>query len=155
MLTKHRAIVVQLTAAQTFLKPPYRWHVGSLGLLALSGFIGALLAFYVGGPLIDLISNRARRRQGTKQRRPEARLVAIFLPAFAGPVGLLTFGLCIANKTVWVGPAVGYALTGFGLTALSNIAVTYAVDCYQSVSKSIPTLPRGKLAKSDETTAGW
>lgn len=45
-------------------------------------------------------------------------------------VGVLIFGLCVAHKTSWVGAAVGYGMQGFGLTAMSNLLVTYAVDSY-------------------------
>lgn len=48
-------------------------------------------------------------------------------------MGLLTFAFTITHKTHWIGPAVGNGMQAFGLTAVSNIAVTYAVDCYQPV----------------------
>ena len=68
------------------------------------------------------------------RREPEYRLPAIIIPAVIGPMGILIFGLCVAHKTSWPPIAVGYAMQGFGLTAVSNVAVTYAVDGYQPVS---------------------
>lgn len=124
-----RNIVVQVTSTQTFLAPPYSWRLQSVGLLSISGFLGAVLASFFGGKLIDLISNSITvARQG--RREPETRLWGIVIPAIIGPMGILIFGLTLAARTTWVGPACGYAMQGFGLTAVSNVVVTYAVDSY-------------------------
>lgn len=58
-------------------------------------------------------------------------------PAIVGPMGVLTFGMVIANHKHWIGAAVGFAMLGFGLTAASNVVVTYAVDAYRPVRISI------------------
>jgi hypothetical protein len=50
-------IVIQLTASRTFTVAPYNWPIGDLGLLSINGFIGAALAIFFGGKLIDLISS--------------------------------------------------------------------------------------------------
>jgi MFS family permease len=125
-------IVVQLTSSRTFTKKPYGWELHDIGLLSISGFVGAMLAFFFGGRLIDWISNRQTRK--SNQRLPEYRLLGIFIPALIGPLGILIFGLVVAHKKSWVGAAIGYAMQGFGLTAVSNVCVTYAVDAYQPVS---------------------
>ncbi|KAL4955796.1 major facilitator superfamily domain-containing protein [Aspergillus filifer] len=125
-------IVVQLTASRTYTAPPYNWPVGNLGLLSLSGFIGSLLAFYLGGRLIDIISTRYTKRHG--QRLPEYRLPGIAIPGVIGPGGILIYGLCIANKVHWVGSAFGYAMQAFGVAAISNVAVTYCLDCYKPIT---------------------
>ncbi|KAJ5814625.1 hypothetical protein N7474_006402 [Penicillium riverlandense] len=128
-----RNIVVQMTASRVFTQPPFTWKIGNLGLLALAGFIGALVAFFLGGKLIDLISTRmTKANRGI--RKPEFRLPAIILPAVIGPIGVLTFGICTARHLSWVGAAFGYAMQGFGLTAVSNVVVTYAVDSYHQVA---------------------
>ncbi|RAH72527.1 MFS general substrate transporter [Aspergillus aculeatinus CBS 121060] len=126
-------IVVQLTASRTFTSAPYNWPAGDIGLLSLAGFIGSLLAFYVGGRLIDQISTRYTQRRGG-DRQPEYRLPALVVPGVIGPGGILIFGLCIAHQTHWMGVAVGYAMQAFGVAAISNVAVTYALDCYQRIA---------------------
>ncbi|PYH40337.1 polyamine transporter [Aspergillus saccharolyticus JOP 1030-1] len=126
-------IVVQLTASRTFTSPPYNWPAGDIGLLSLAGFIGSLLAFYVGGRLIDQISTRYTRRRGG-ERQPEYRLPALIVPGVIGPGGILMFGLCVAHQTHWMGAAVGYAMQAFGVAAISNVAVTYALDCYPRIA---------------------
>ncbi|KAJ5777631.1 hypothetical protein N7520_000877 [Penicillium odoratum] len=126
-------IVVQLTSSRTFLKPPYSWKLGDLGLLSLAGFIGCVLAFYAGGRLIDIISNRSTMKHGGV-RMPEYRLPAIVIPGTIGPAGILIFGLCVAHKTHWIGPAIGYAMQAFGVAAISNVAVTYSLESYKPVT---------------------
>lgn len=116
------------------MKPPYKWQLGKVGLFSVSGFIGTVLSFYFGGMLIDLIANRARRHDHTVKPRPEKRLVALMVPFFLSPVGLIIFGQCIAHKTSWVGSAFGYAMFAFGFTAISNITITYVVDSYQALA---------------------
>ncbi|THX54624.1 putative polyamine transporter [Aureobasidium pullulans] len=123
-------IVIQIATTQTFTKSPYNWTTGTIGLFSLSAFIGALLSFYFGGRLIDLIATRARQR--ASHPRPEIRLVALIIPAIIGPLGVITYGQCVAHKTTWVGPAFGFGMHAFALTALSNVVVTYVVDCYQA-----------------------
>lgn len=124
---------MQLTASRTFTSSPYNWPQGSIGLLSISGFIGSVLAFYIGGPLIDILSTYLMARRGDSQRVPEYRLPALAIPGTIGPAGVLVFGLCVAYRTHWVGAAVGYAMQAFGVAAISNVAVTYSLDCYRPV----------------------
>ncbi|KAJ5668692.1 MFS general substrate transporter [Penicillium macrosclerotiorum] len=126
-------IVVQLVSTKTFTAPPYNWKIGDIGLLSIAGFIGCLFAFYLGGRLIDVISTRSTVRHGGV-RLPEYRLPAIVIPGTIGPAGILIFGLCVAHETHWIGPAVGYAMQAFGVAAISNVAVTYALDMYKPVT---------------------
>lgn len=52
-------------------------------------------------------------------------------------MGVLTFGLTIANQKSWIGAALGFGMLGFGLTAASNVIVTYAVDAYRPISGEV------------------
>ncbi|KAI0125983.1 major facilitator superfamily domain-containing protein [Xylariales sp. AK1849] len=126
-------IALQITASQTFTAAPYHWTIHSLGLLSLSGFIGAVLSFFIGGWLIDQIATRLTARHG-QHAEPEYRLPAMIIPAIIGPMGVLAFGLVIASGKSWAGAAIGYGMEGFGATAASNIAVTYAVDAYRPLA---------------------
>lgn len=91
---------------------------------------------FFGGHLIDIISNRwTARNNGI--RVPEYRLPPLIIPAVIGPMGIVTFGVCLAHKTHWIGPAFGYAMQGFGLTAASNVLVTYAVDSYSMLAGEV------------------
>lgn len=120
-------MVVQFESSVLFVAPPYLWQTHSLGLFALSGLIGTIIAVFVGGKLIDIIANYMTAKNNGV-RVPEYRLVPLIIPAIIGPVGLLIFGSCAQAHDPWIAPAVGYAMQGFGLTACSNIIATYAVD---------------------------
>jgi len=132
---KPRNISIQLTSSRTFTAAPYHWKIHSLGLLSIAGFVGAVISFFIGGKLIDFVATRMTARKGGVAE-PEYRLPAMVFPAIVGPMGVLTFGLVIANKKSYWGAAVGFAMLGFGLTAASNVVVTYAVDAYRPVSVS-------------------
>ncbi|KAH7314298.1 polyamine transporter [Rhexocercosporidium sp. MPI-PUGE-AT-0058] len=121
--------IVQLKSYQAFSKAPYSHDTQFLGLFSISGFIGAILAVPVGGKLIDVLSNRVTNsHHGT--REPEYRLFALIIPAIVGPMGILLFALTLAENRPWIQPAIGYAMQGFGLTAVSNIVITYVIDTY-------------------------
>ncbi|RMY73710.1 hypothetical protein D0864_10168 [Hortaea werneckii] len=130
-------IVIQVTASQLLTRPPYSWTLGLVGAFSISGWLGAGVSFFFGGKLIDILANRARKRENTSGTRPEKRLVALAIPAFLSPIGLIIYGQCFAHRKSWVGPAFGYAMHSFGFTACSNIGVTYAVDCYSGYAGEV------------------
>lgn len=115
---------------------PYHFALYKIGLVFISGFIGALVAMYLGGILIDTISNRMTVK-AHGQREAEYRLPALLIPAVIGPMGILIFGLCLAHRVAWIGPTFGFGMQGFGLTAASNVLVTYAVDSYLSLAGEV------------------
>jgi MFS family permease len=101
--------------------------------MSTAGFVGAVISFFIGGRLIDFIANRSTSRKGGIAE-PEYRLPAMIFPAIIGPMGVLTYGMIIADKKNFWGAIVGFAMLGFALTAASNVVVTYAVDAYRPVS---------------------
>lgn len=129
--------MVQLVASQTFTAPPWNWTIHSIGLLSISGFVGAVISFFIGGRLIDLIAVRMTARR-SEHPEPEYRLPALVIPAVIGPMGMLLFGLIIAAQKGWVGAAVGYAGQGFAATAGSNVVLVYLLDGYRPVSTPLP-----------------
>lgn len=142
-------IVVQLIASQTFTAPPWDWTIHSIGLLSISGFVGTVISFFIGGRLIDLIAIRMTARR-SEHAEPEYRLPAMIIPAVMGPMGVLCYGLVIAAQVGWVGAAVGYAMQGFGATAGSNIQITYIVDAYKPVSVLLGVYRWTKLLNANQ-----
>lgn len=132
-LTPLRNVIVQVTATRVFSAQPYNFQLYSIGLLAIAGFIGSVVAMFFGGRLIDIVANRMTSKNHGR-REPEYRLPAMILPSLIGPMGILIFGVCVARETHWVGAAFGYGMQGFGLTAASNVLVTYAVDSYPNLA---------------------
>lgn len=91
---------------------------------------------FFGGRLIDIMSNYwTARNNGI--RLPEYRLPPLIIPAIIGPMGIVTFGVCLQHHTHWIGPAFGYVMQGFGLTAASNVLVTYTVDSYPTLAGEV------------------
>lgn len=124
-----RSLIVQITSQGAFTHSPYNYQQSFVGLFSISGFIGAALSFFFGGQLIDIVSKR-RTLFHKGRREPEYRLYAIVIPAIIGPMGILLFGFMIADTRFWLASAVGNAMQAFGVTAISNIVVTYVVDSY-------------------------
>ncbi|KAL2061559.1 hypothetical protein VTL71DRAFT_6936 [Oculimacula yallundae] len=121
--------IVQLRSYNTFTESPYDYTIPFLGLFSISGFIGSLIAVPFGGKLIDMLSTRLTKCHHNT-REPEYRLYPLIVPAIIGSMGILLFGFTIADEKPWIQPAIGHAMQGFGLTATSNIIVTYIVDTY-------------------------
>jgi hypothetical protein len=105
-----------------------------------------VLAYFAGGKAIDVISNKWTIRNNGR-RESEYRLASVVVPGIIGPCGILLFGLAVASHENWVATAFGYGMQGelcfrtgsfaqltrwlgFGLSAASNVIITYAVDCY-------------------------
>jgi len=85
------ACVVDTTASVFQLPPyPYLMSPGVSSLINVPAVIGALIGAYCGGALTDWIAERwARRNNGVFE--PEYRLLALAIPFFLEPVGLLMY----------------------------------------------------------------
>jgi len=85
------ACVVDTTASVFQLPPyPYLMSPGVSSLINIPAVIGALVGGYCGGGLTDWIAERwARRNNGVFE--PEYRLLALVIPFFLEPVGLLMY----------------------------------------------------------------
>lgn len=115
-----------------FILPPYNFSAVGVGLMNLPPFIGSVIGSVYGGLLSDwLIVRLSRRNNGIYE--PEMRLWLALPAVFILPGSLLFFGLPTAEGLPWIIPAVGAGFFGFGFSALADIALTYAMDCYQEV----------------------
>jgi hypothetical protein len=81
------------TAPVIFQSPPYNFSPGVQSLINLPAFIGAGLGAFVGGAMTDALSGAVTRRNGGIFE-PESRLLALVLPAFLVPAGVLMYFPC-------------------------------------------------------------
>jgi hypothetical protein len=97
------------TAASIFQSPPYNMSAGVQSLIFLPEFFGVALGAYCGGGLTDLLI-RWQTRKNNGVFEPEQRLVALILPLFLVPVGVLMYlGVrvlvlitCLGMALVWL-----------------------------------------------------
>ena len=76
------------TYASVYQAPPYLMNIGVSGLYNVPGIIGILIGSYIGGAFTDWIAQKtARKNNGIFE--PESRLLALVVPFFLVPVGLL------------------------------------------------------------------
>jgi len=78
------------TYGSVFQRPPYSMSPGVSSLINIAGTIGVFAGSYCGGALTDKFAEwYARKNNGVFE--PEARLVALILPTFLIPAGLLMY----------------------------------------------------------------
>jgi len=127
------------TAASVFQSPPYNMSAGVQSLIFVPEFFGVALGAYCGGGLTDrLVQWRTRKNNGVFE--PEQRLLALILPLFLVPVGVLMYGIGVAHQTSAVVPFLGNGLIGFGIGAIPSITMSYVIDSYYLVSPDLMLL---------------
>ena len=84
-----------------------------------------------------LVNRYARRHDG--YRKPESRLHLAWLGLFL-PVGLIISGVCVQNRTPWIGLAIGMVVTSIGTQAATTLVYAYCTDCYKPQAAEVSTL---------------
>jgi hypothetical protein len=84
-----------------------------------------------------LVTRYAHRHDG--HRKPEVRLYLAFI-ALLVPVGLIIHGVCVQQRTHWIGLAVGMTVTSIGVQAGTTLTYAYCTDCYKPQAAEISTL---------------
>ncbi|CAG8259512.1 unnamed protein product [Penicillium salamii] len=141
------AIMTSLQASYMLL-PPYNFDAIGVGLMNIAPFVGAVFGFPFGGHLSDKSILWLSKRNGGFYE-PEMRLWLALPLAVVTPVGILMFGLGLAyvrpsrnfliilsNRLQgihWALLAVGFGIFGFAFAAISGIALSYLMDCYQDI----------------------
>ncbi|KAL4896550.1 major facilitator superfamily domain-containing protein [Aspergillus ambiguus] len=127
------AVTVTVTTLSSWMTiAPYNFNAAQIGLMGIPPFVGTSLAILIAGPLSDkLILVLARRNNGIYE--PEMRLwISLGFTPFV-PAGLLMFGIGLNNGLPWPVPAVGLAISSFGATPPSSMALTYLTDAYTGI----------------------
>lgn len=142
------ASAFSVSLAQIFSKPPYNFQPGSIGLMVLSAFVGAVLGNAVSGGMADwLVKALSRRNNGVYE--PEFRLLLGFPSLLLGIAGFWGFGLSIDAQNHWMVPVFFFGLATFAGAMLSLISNTYLLDChrkYAQDSYAAVTLIKGLMA---------
>ncbi|KUM64872.1 hypothetical protein ACN42_g2193 [Penicillium freii] len=125
------AIMTSLQASYLIL-PPYNFDAVGVGLMNVAPFVGALLGFPFGGHLSDKSILWLSKRNGGIYE-PEMRLWLALPIAIISPAGILMFGLSLAYGAHWALLTVGFGFFGFSIAAMSGIALSYVMDCYQEI----------------------
>jgi hypothetical protein len=115
----------------------YGFDASQVGLCFLGGVVGSFVGI-IGGPLIDVYSGWAAKRNGGL-REPEMRLPAIIPALFITPLGLALYGAGIAHKMHWIVPTIGVGCLNFGIVEGTNVAIVYAIDCYKPIANEVVT----------------
>jgi len=89
-------LAINNTVAAVFQSPPYNMSPGVQSLIFISGFVGAAIGAFWGGALTDrFVQWRTIKNNGIFE--PESRLVALILPFFVVPAGVLMYALAMAG----------------------------------------------------------
>lgn len=127
------AQIIPITLFSTYLyAPPYNFNPSQVGLMGIPGFIGTLLFALVAGRLSDsMIVRLAKRNGGIYEPEMRLWLILAFVPFIA--IGLLTFGLGLANGQPWWVLSLGLGIAAFGTTPANGLSLTYLTDSYTEV----------------------
>ena len=80
------------------------------------------------GGLSDRISNRRAMARSGQRRKPEDRLVGLLPAIILLPLGIIIEGVCIQQKTHWIGVGMGIGIASFGLQIATTIVYTYTAE---------------------------
>ncbi|KAH9908492.1 putative MFS transporter [Xylariomycetidae sp. FL2044] len=128
---------LNLTQAQVFGAPPYRFTPDQVGLVNLAFVVGAAVALVAAGPLSDRIALRAARRRGGVLEA-EMRLPALVPFVCANLVGMAVAAVGYQRQWPWEAVVVlGYTLVGMQVVGIPAVAIAYAVDCYRALPGEI------------------
>ena len=131
--------IVYVLTASTITDELYHFNTSQNGLLlGVPLTIGCLIGESCTGWLSDFLVNRYARRHGG-YHKPEVRLQLAYLALFL-PVGLIIHGVCVQNRTPWIGLAVGMTVTSIGVQAGTTLTYTYCTDCYKPQAAEVSTM---------------
>lgn len=121
------------------LKAVYNFDAIQQGLFFIGPLLGVVFGELLAGRGSDWAMNRERQLAINTNRQPrlESRLWVGFPGYVLAMAGVLIFGFTLQNRTHWIGPCLGYAISNFGLQLVTTPLKTYCVDCYTAHSGSI------------------
>ncbi|GLA31558.1 hypothetical protein AnigIFM63326_010235 [Aspergillus niger] len=126
-----------LTESSVLGAPPYNFNASNVGYSNFAFLIGCMVGLVTAGPLSDWVAVKAtQRNRGIYEA--EMRLLALIPPAGILLLSVLVGAFAILSSWPWpVLLIFGYGLSGLVVSAMSSIAVAYAMDSYKPVSGEI------------------
>lgn len=127
----HGSLLFIISSAQLF-AADYGYEARRTGLLmGIPITVGSVLGEFLSGGFSDWISERRSLARGG-QRKPEDRLLAIIPSFFLTPLGVIIEGVCLENRTHFMGVAMGIATASFGLQVATTVVYTYTSEVFPS-----------------------
>lgn len=126
-------LALNLTEAQVFGPPPFRFGSAQIGYTNFAFAAGAVLALLTAGPLSDWVALRRARRNGGVMEA-EFRLLSVVPYVVACLVGMVVAAVGYQRGWAWeVIVVVGYGLVGVEVVGVPAVVISYAVDSYKAL----------------------
>ncbi|KAI6356227.1 hypothetical protein MCOR25_007917 [Pyricularia grisea] len=120
-------IILIFAFPSLLLAPPYLFQPTGVGLMQVAAIIGLLIATFLGGYLVDVMTQRiVVRHRG--EVFPEQRLLTIIPGCLVAPVGCILAAFACGQKMHWAVIAVAFGMVSFGTVYTPNIAATFVVE---------------------------
>ncbi|KAF5510266.1 putative MFS-type transporter [Colletotrichum siamense] len=124
--------VLNGTASLILSSPPYNFRASIVGLSYISCLIGVAIGTLYSGHLGDaFILWKARHNKGVME--PEFRLWLFCALMVVIPGSLLLWGVGAAHRVHWFGLVFAMGALSGGVTAGSQLAITYCIDSYKEL----------------------
>ncbi|KAH7370683.1 major facilitator superfamily domain-containing protein [Rhexocercosporidium sp. MPI-PUGE-AT-0058] len=111
--------------------PPYSWPIENTGLVAVSAFIGYLLAAAPFSTLPDRFAARLTRKNNNIHEA-ENRLWSLVVVFFVSPAALILYGYTAGNHLHWFGLVFAVGMFQFGAFFYLTYTLAYAMDSYEA-----------------------
>ncbi|TLS29317.1 hypothetical protein PpBr36_00008 [Pyricularia pennisetigena] len=111
------------------LAPPYLFQPTGVGLMQVAALIGIFIATFLGGYVVDVITQRIIIRHGGVVF-PEQRLLTLLPGCLIAPAGCILTAFSCAERLHWAAIAFGFGMVSFGTVYAPNIAATFVVEAH-------------------------
>ncbi|KAH7120515.1 major facilitator superfamily domain-containing protein, partial [Dactylonectria macrodidyma] len=128
--------------------PPYNWPIENTGLVAVSSFLGYLIAAGVFGSLPDRFATRLTKRN-KNIHEAEYRLWCLVPVFFVSPAALILYGFGAERHLHWISLVFAVGLFQFGAFFYLTYTLAYAMDSYKAnIPEMLIAMNIGKQAIS-------
>lgn len=126
---------IVLTTLSILYQDVYHESVEISGLHYLAPSLGELVGSQIGGPLMDTIFKRLKRRENGEMR-PEFHIPLLLLGAVVTAIGFLLYGWAAHFHTYWLVVDLGVFLAAFGGQIGGMPVQAYVIDSFPEYTSS-------------------